>query len=421
MTVIGAAQTDYNIEAEITVLTATTFTYTVSGSPVTPATGTITVDKMVDVYSKYAIIHLGRLWIFNVRTDDGTLDTELPHMCVASAFEDPETFDSTKRSGDAGFSTGNEAFYILTPDLKAINGVAVFNKQLVISTDQGRLFILSGTDSSDFTFIDYFAGSAAIGTESIVNMGNDVVYMRRGGNIDTLRSTDAKSDVNVDDISRWIPDTVKDLSESLAVYDQSLQKVLFFVSGQVLVLFKDILYSSETSPWSVYKTELAFNFNTSAAKYMRRPGESTWSVYLGDDIGNIYDLNGVGAGDNGATDIITSRKSSPIPIQDKSTMISGRVQYRREGVSTLSLIFDWSDEYNQSQVDISLNGPPTSDSGAYFGGTVYFGGLFYFNQGFSFAQKIATKGFSPTGRSTSVVMETYLSTVIKYQIDHIEI
>lgn len=38
----GAAQAEYNIAAQITVTGTTTYTYTVSGTPATPATGTIT-------------------------------------------------------------------------------------------------------------------------------------------------------------------------------------------------------------------------------------------------------------------------------------------------------------------------------------------------------------------------------------------
>jgi HK97 family phage major capsid protein len=44
--VSGAAQTEYNIDARITVTSATTFTYTVAGSPTTPATGTILVQRL---------------------------------------------------------------------------------------------------------------------------------------------------------------------------------------------------------------------------------------------------------------------------------------------------------------------------------------------------------------------------------------
>ena len=41
VTIAGAAQSDYNVTAQVTVLTATTFTYTVANAPTTPATGTI--------------------------------------------------------------------------------------------------------------------------------------------------------------------------------------------------------------------------------------------------------------------------------------------------------------------------------------------------------------------------------------------
>ena len=42
ITIAGATQTDYNGTVKITVLTTTTFSYTVANSPTTPATGTIT-------------------------------------------------------------------------------------------------------------------------------------------------------------------------------------------------------------------------------------------------------------------------------------------------------------------------------------------------------------------------------------------
>lgn len=41
VTISGASQTEYNITATITVISNTQFTYTISGSPATPATGTI--------------------------------------------------------------------------------------------------------------------------------------------------------------------------------------------------------------------------------------------------------------------------------------------------------------------------------------------------------------------------------------------
>lgn len=50
--VAGADQTDYNIEAVITVTSATVFTYTVANSPTTPATGTITVKRAPAGFTK---------------------------------------------------------------------------------------------------------------------------------------------------------------------------------------------------------------------------------------------------------------------------------------------------------------------------------------------------------------------------------
>jgi Phage capsid family len=44
--IAGAGQTEYNVDAFVRVLTANTFTYTVAGSPATPATGTITALRL---------------------------------------------------------------------------------------------------------------------------------------------------------------------------------------------------------------------------------------------------------------------------------------------------------------------------------------------------------------------------------------
>jgi len=50
--IAGAAQTDYNIDAVVTVVDPTTFTYTVANSPTTPATGTITVKRAPAGFTK---------------------------------------------------------------------------------------------------------------------------------------------------------------------------------------------------------------------------------------------------------------------------------------------------------------------------------------------------------------------------------
>lgn len=384
---------------------------------------TLTTGLGTDLYARYAITHLGRMWLFNVRTS-----TDTPHLMVASAFEDPTSYSTSLRASIDSFTTGREAFYLLTPDLKPINGAWLFHDQLVISTENGRLFRLTGTSSFDFAFKDFYAGSAALGKEAGANVGNDVMFMRKGGNIEGLKATVAFGDVATDDLSRWIPVTVKDLTSAIVVYDQTNQKVFFFVPGKVLVMFKDILNEGQVSPWSIYRTKHANNFNTSAAKYMYAPGTTSYSVYFGDSAGRIFDLNGGGAnGDGGTSSVELRRKTrlindtvvTPWPWVSKTP--EGRIFYRRVGECEVTLSLDWSDEYNVSSSTIRLKGPTVADTTPYFGGTSYFGGAIYFNQGFSFADRESSRGFSPTGKGPGFYAEVSSDTIKRYEIDRIRL
>jgi hypothetical protein len=156
---------------------------------------TLTTALGTDLYAKYGVVHNGRVWLFNVKTS-----TDTPHLMVASAFENPESYNTSLRggpttSGGGSFSTGLEAFYMLSPDLKPINGALVFYSQLIISTEGGRLFKLTGNTAATYKWEEYYPGSSATGDESMVDIGNDVVYMKSGGNIDRLSATQESGDV----------------------------------------------------------------------------------------------------------------------------------------------------------------------------------------------------------------------------------
>ena len=417
ITIIGADQAGYNIEGEVlSIPTTTTLTYAVDSGTVSPATGVITADGEVTLYAKYGAVHNGRQWFFNVTTDT----TETPHLMVASAFENIQSYDTAARAED-GTVTADEAFYILTPDLKPINGVAQFNKELVISTIDGKLFRLTGFDATNYAWVDYYSGSAAIGEETMVNFGNDVALMREGGRIDTLRQTDASGDVTVDDISRWIPMTTRGLTGALSVYDNDYQKVYFFVQSKILVLYKEHLYGSQTSPWSIFKTQLDFQFNTSAAVRIRKPGDTAYSVYVGGTSGEIYDLNGVGDGDEGTEGIQVQRRSNLIEeLNTKNGVLFGAVQYRRKGQVDLNMSFDWSEEYNVTSSIVKLKGRGVSDlASPYYGGIFYYGDDSYYNAGFLFEGKPTTQRFSPAGRSPSFFFEITTDSIYPYQIDRI--
>ena len=419
VTFIGASPAAYSAEFEVlSVPTTSTLTFAIDSGTASPATGTITADGEVTLYAKYSVVHNGRLWLFNVTTDS----TDTPHLMVASAFENIQSFDTALRAGDVG-ATSDDAFYILTPDLKPINGVAVFNKELVVSTVEGKLFRLTGDDATNYAWVDYFAGSAAIGTETMCNFGNDVILMRDGGRIDTLASTDKYSDVTVDDISRWIPSTTRGLTDALSVYDNDYQKVYLFVQSKILVLYKEHLYGSQTSPWSVFKTGLNFQFNTRAAVRIRRPGLSSYSVYVGGNDGSIYDLNGVGDGDAGTINIQVKRRSNLIEDLDtKMGVLFGSVQYRRVGLVDLNLSCDWSEEYNVTTSIVSLKGRGLDNPASpYYGGGFYYNDAAYYNAGFAFEGKPTKQQFSPAGRGPSFFFEINTNSKYGFQLDWIDL
>lgn len=398
--------------------------------------GTLTTGLGASLFAKYGIVHKGRMWLFNVKTT-----TDTPHLMVASAFEDPTSYNTTNRAVTTTFTTGSEAFYMLTPDLKAINGVDIFHGDLVISTEKGRMYKLTGSDARDFKWIDFYAKSNAVGTEAMVNGGNDIYYMRSGGNIESLSSTQQYGDVTADDLSRWIPDQVANLSDSIAVYDQSNQKVLWFTGTKVLVLYKDLLIGgcvideqgqkARLSPWSVYRTSHASGFSTSAARYIRRPGSSTYSVYFGDTAGTIYDLNGSGTGDAGNTNITGVRgtrslsyiENAPSGIADyRKKNMEGVVRYQQTEECAIAFSVDWADEFNTSTADITLNGADGSpDNGGYFGGDFYFGGSVYFGGVPNQVGKKAKKQFSMVGHSDVLTTEISWTNNARFHIDNVEL
>lgn len=395
--------------------------------------GTLTTGLAGTLYAKYGIVHRNRVWLFNLK--EGS--TELAHVIAASEFEGPTNYDTTIQIGSSTLTSGTEAFYMTTPDLRPINGVALFHNTLIISTEGGRLFRLDGNDSTDYAWVDFYVKSNAIGDESLANIGNDVVYMRQGGNIESVKSTDKYGDVSADDLSRWIPSTVTGLTSAITVYDQDNQIVYFFVTDKILVLFKDILYGgvllsdkgerANLSPWSVYQTQDTTAFDTSAARYMRIPGETGYTVYFGDSTGRILDMNGTGtSGDAGSSPIQVVRKTRFLErtegVDFLRRVTRGNVRYRRKGQSTLYIDFDWGDEYNVTTVEIGLKGV-SAVSGQYWGGEAYWGGEFYWGTAeFDFAEKVSHQNYSAIGKGTGTTLTLYTEeNYANYEVFYVEI
>ena len=372
-------------------------------------------------YAKYGIVQDGRMLFANVADGNGSPTSKNPHMLLFSAFEDREVYDTALRAGDSSFTTGLEAFYILTPDLQPINGLIRFQRSTIISTEGGQLFELVGDDSTNYRFEPFYGGSGAIGTDSFVNAGNDVYYMREGGVIESLRATDTYGDVGTDDISLPIKETVKNLTEARAVYDQTNQKILFWIGTKVLVLYKNLL-NAETSPWSVYVTTHASNFTTKAAVYLERPDSTDKTILFGDDSGNIYDLNGVGITGDAGTESISTVRKMPLQEFNYENFLEARVFYRRQGECELSITLEWGDENSTTNLIVPLKGRTGASNKNYWGGgpaPKYWGDGDYFGEGDPVGNPVS-RGFSAIGKGSSVFVEYQIDTVNEFEIDYIE-
>lgn len=390
------------------------------------------------LYAKYAIAHLNRIWLFNIKINS----TSFPHMILACKFEDPTNWDNSTRGGattvgGGSFSTGLEAFYLLVPDLKPINGVSLFQNQLVISTDKGRMWNLSGTSAKDFQFVDFQDTAPAIGTNAVISMGNDIVYPRQGNAIVLLYATLNYGNVLQAGIGHWLPTTLANVTTyNDIVYDVTNQRVLFFVNGKILVLYKEILAQDRgalkdgPSPWGVYATLDASSFNTLAAKYMLRPGTSTYSVFFGDDTGRIFDLYGTNtSGDGGSANstVTCSRRSrhigvevlDPWPYIDEN--ITGHVRYRRLVAAIATVSFDWDDEYSTTSNVVSLKGPAANDPSPYFGGNFYYNDGVYYNAGFSANRRVSSMNLNPAGKGPGFFLTVSAASATPWQIDQIEL
>lgn len=391
-----------------------------------------------DLSAKFAIVHLNRIWLFNIKQGS----TSYPHMILVCKFEDPTNWDIATRGGPTtvgggAFVTGLEAFYLLTPDLKPINGVCLFQNQLIFSTDKGRIWSLTGSSAATFQVLDFSDTSPAIGTETVISMGSDVILPRQGNAITLLYATQAYGNVLQANVAHWIPSTLGAVTTyNQIVYDITNQRVLFFVNGKVLVLYKDILAQDRgalvagPSPWSVYTTQDSAAFNTLAAKYMLRPGTSTYSVFFGDSAGRIFDLYGTGTtGDAGSSSntVQASRRSrhvgveilNPWPYMEEN--LTGRVVYRRNVEVDLTVTLDWDDEYNTTHNVVRLQGPAANDSSPYFGGSFYYGGTSYYNQGALATRRVSSININPGGKGPGFYMTVSANTGAPFQVDHIEL
>lgn len=363
-------------------------------------------------YAKYCMVTNERAYYGNV-----TSGTATPHMLVGSAVENSETLTvSNKPSSSLAVS---DPFYLLTPDLKPINGLVEAFGVVALSSVNGRLWKLSGTTAKDFSLASLFLGSAAKGDEAIANVGNDVVFGREGV-IESLSSTDQFGDVETDDLSRWIQPDIDTVTSWRVVYDPRGQKIYCFPGSvsEVHVIHKALL-DTDLSPWSKWTTSHSIAFEPTTVWQMKRPSDGVDVVYLGDSSGRIFQLDGTGGQDGGTEDIAAFRLSGLVKSKiDRVTNITGWIDYQKKtSANTLTLTFHHGGEnlFDQA-IDITI---PALAVSAVYGGAYYYGGTNYYGE--QFQRRLARKTYGAAGESSQFQVKSAVTGSTDFRFDEIRV
>jgi hypothetical protein len=145
--VAGAAQSDYNIEAQVTVTDSTHFTYQVANSPTTPATGTITVKRAPGGFTK-AFSATGKAAYRANRLDSARHFLRvLDDASSAGAYKEAQTW-SYENMTDVDTGTGPTATVRYWNKSTTGDGTA---RNWIIITDGKLIYYVCGTDGAAAT------------------------------------------------------------------------------------------------------------------------------------------------------------------------------------------------------------------------------------------------------------------------------
>jgi len=370
-----------------------------------------------DYFAKYVLVNNERALYANVKSG-----TDTPHVLVGSKLGDAENLSVANRPSTSIAVT--DPWFLPTPDLKPMNGLTEGFGVVTMSTVEGRLWKLSGTNSQDFSIAGLYLGSSASGDEGITNIGNDVVY-GRAGVIESLSGVNAFGDTETDDISRWIQPDIETVTSWTIVYDRKFQRVLCFPSGvgEVHVLHKGVL-ATEFSPWSKWTTTHSLDFTPTCVWQMKDPVSGEDRVFMGDSAGNIYGLDGTGGMDAG-TDNITAYRESGLVKSALSQVqnITGFVDYQKKATAdTLTVTFKHggSNIFDQA-IDISLVAQSTV---AVYGGAYYYNNVDTTNAsyyGLQFERRLARQTYSAAGQSSEFQVKTSITGSTDFRVDELRV
>lgn len=341
-------------------------------------------------YAKYLNIDNERAMFANVKDSSATT----PHMIVGSLRSDYTKITIVNRPSSS-IAVG-DPFFLLSPDLKPINAISESFGTTLISTEKGQIFNLSGSTSQDFAFSPFYPGSAASGSESMTDIGNDVIYGRQG-RIESVIDTNTFGNSQASDITRGIADVIQSYTGWKTVFNSRTRKAYCFPTGvsEVWVLDTAILQDGKLSPWMRWQTQHPIAFQPTFVDSMLDPVDGLEYIFMGDSSGNLYRLEGTGtSGDGGTSNIELQFLSKLFSAQLDSVAydIEGYIKYEKNNAAAITLTFQYQGvEIFDKSVTINL---PTVSSASYYGGSAYYGGNFYYG---TFSGRLARQKFIPPG------------------------
>jgi hypothetical protein len=375
------------------------------------------VDNFGEFRAKYCYVSKERVVYANIHENG----ENFPHMMVGSKRGDYHIISVTERPSSS--MSDEDAFFLIQPDYRPINGLVESFGAVVTSSEAGSLFILTGEGASDFQFSELFPRSGARGDESLVWAGNDIFYGRQG-RLESVAATEKFGDVSSANISEQVSDQLETFSDWAAVYNSRNNRVYFFPKGkeQVWVYFKSVadrgVQGNAISPWVKWTTTHPSRLDASAAMNMLDPQDGLEYVFWGDAEGNIYRMEGSAIGGDGGTEPITSFRLSRLivmPLDAESYNISGYVRWRRDQEHTLNLRIEYAGRsiFNHD-VQVPL---PAAEGAIYYGGPNHYGGGAYY--GTQFEGRLARTIFPAAGHSNEFQIRATIEGTSGFQISEI--
>jgi hypothetical protein len=347
-------------------------------------------DAFGTFYAKYLNISNECAMFANVKDASSTT----PQLIIGS--EQSVYTQITVTDKPSSSLSASDPFFLISPDLKPINGIAETFGTTMISTEKGQIFNLAGSSANDFAFNPFYPGSAASGTESLVDIGNDMIYGRQG-RIESLIDTNTFGNSQASDITAGIADAIAKYSGWTIVFNSRTRRAYAFPKdiSEVWVLDTAIYAKQQVSPWMRWETAHPMAFKPTFVMSMLDPVDGLEYIFMGDSSGNVYRMEGTGAdGDGGTSNIEMQFLSKLFSAQLDSAFydVEGYIKYAENDAATVTLTFQYQGkEIFDKSITVDL---PNISSASYYGGSAYYGGNFYYG---SFSGRLARQAFFPPG------------------------